>query len=67
MLHANPRFVLRNHLGKQAIRSANQKDFSEVERLLQLLESPFDEHSGLDAYAGFPPDWAYGIEISCSS
>jgi serine/tyrosine/threonine adenylyltransferase len=67
MLRTNPRFVLRNHLGEQAIRSAKLKDFSEVTRMLQLLESPFDAHPGLDAYAGFPPDWASGIEISCSS
>jgi serine/tyrosine/threonine adenylyltransferase len=58
---------LRNHLGEQAIRSAKLKDFSEVTRMLQLLESPFDAHPGFDAYAGFPPDWASGIEISCSS
>ena len=67
MLATNPRYVLRNHLGEQAIMSAKLKDFSEVSRLLQLLESPFDEHPDLAQYAGFPPDWAAGIEISCSS
>ena len=67
MLKTNPKFVLRNHLGEQAIRGAKQKDFSGVASLLNLLESPFNEHPGFDAYAGFPPDWAAGIEISCSS
>ena len=67
MLRTNPHFVLRNHLGEQAIRSAKLKDFSEVERLLQLMENPFDAHPGFESYAGFPPDWAGGIEISCSS
>ena len=67
MLKTNPKFVLRNHLGEQAIRAAKQKDFSGVANLLNLLESPFDEHPGFDAYEGFPPDWAAGIEISCSS
>ena len=67
MLKINPKFVLRNHLGEQAIRLAKLKDFSGVAKLLTLLESPFDEHPGFDAYAGFPPDWAAGIEISCSS
>ena len=67
MLKTNPRFVLRNHLGEQAIRLAKSKDFSGVATLLKLLESPFDEHPGFEAYAGFPPDWAAGIEISCSS
>ncbi len=67
MLRTNPRFVLRNHLGEQAIRNAGVKDFSEVARLLHLLENPFDEHPGFQSHAGFPPDWAAGIEISCSS
>ncbi len=67
MLRANPKYVLRNHLGEQAIRAARTKDFSEVATLLALLDDPFDEHPQHDAYAGFPPDWASGIEISCSS
>jgi len=32
-----------------------------------VLENPFDEHPEFEAWAGFPPDWASGIEISCSS
>ncbi len=67
MLHTNPKFVLRNHLGEQVIRSVKDKDFTELARLQALLESPFDEHPGHDADAGFPPDWASGIAISCSS
>jgi uncharacterized protein YdiU (UPF0061 family) len=67
MLGSNPKFVLRNHLGQQAIEAAAQKDFSGVATLLTLLETPFEEHPGADAYAGFPPDWASTIEISCSS
>lgn len=66
-LRANPRFVLRNHLGQQAIEAAQKGDFSGVHTLLALLEAPFDEHPGMDAYADFPPDWASAIEISCSS
>ena len=67
MLKTNPKFVLRNHLGEQAIRQAKLKDFSGVNTLLKLLESPFDEHPGFEDYADFPPDWASSIEISCSS
>ncbi|MGH8335919.1 MAG: protein adenylyltransferase SelO family protein, partial [Gammaproteobacteria bacterium] len=67
MLKTNPKFVLRNHLGEQAIRLAKQKDFSAVRTLQRLLETPFDEHPGFDSYADFPPDWASTIEISCSS
>ncbi|RYF76201.1 MAG: YdiU family protein [Comamonadaceae bacterium] len=67
MLRTNPKFVLRNHLGQQAIEAAQRKDFTEVQTLLLLLQSPFEEHAGHDAHAGFPPDWASTIEISCSS
>lgn len=67
MLKTNPKYVLRNHLGEQAIRAAKLGDFSELQTLQRLLERPFDEHPGHDAYAAFPPDWASSIEISCSS
>ena len=67
MLKTNPKYVLRNHLGEQAIRAAKLGDFSEVHTLQRLLERPFDEHPAHEAYADFPPDWASSIEISCSS
>lgn len=67
MLKSNPKFVLRNHLAQTAIAAAQQKDFSGVATLLALLQSPFDEHPGFDAYADLPPEWASQIEISCSS
>jgi uncharacterized protein YdiU (UPF0061 family) len=54
-------------LAETAIQAAKSKDFSEVARLLKLLESPFDDHPGFEHYAGLPPDWANQIEISCSS
>ena len=68
MLKTNPEHVLRNHLGELAIRQAKLKDYSGVDTLLGPLQAPFDEHPDLEVpYAGFPPDWAAQIEISCSS
>ncbi len=67
MLRTNPKYVLRNHLAETAIRQAREGDFSEIGRLLQLLQTPFDEHPEHEASAGFPPDWAGQLEISCSS
>lgn len=68
MLQANPKFVLRNHLGEEAIRAAKAGDFSVLHTLQALLERPFDEHAEQDAHwADFPPAWASTIEISCSS
>jgi uncharacterized protein YdiU (UPF0061 family) len=67
MLGTNPKYVLRNHLGELAIRRARQKDYGGVADLLQVASAPYDEHPAFDAMAGFPPDWATNIEISCSS
>jgi uncharacterized protein YdiU (UPF0061 family) len=67
MLRTNPKFVLRNHLAEVAIRQAKAGDFSEIDTLYNLLQSPFDEHPGFEAYADLPPDWADQLEISCSS
>ncbi|WP_404299296.1 YdiU family protein [Alicycliphilus denitrificans] len=67
MLKTNPCYVLRNHLGEEAIRAAKLGDFSALQTLQGLLARPFDELPGHEAYAGFPPDWASTISISCSS
>ena len=67
MNRVNPKFVLRNHLAQTAIERAQQGDFSEVQRLLQVLERPFDEQPEHTAYADHPPAWAQQIEVSCSS
>ncbi len=67
MQESNPRFVLRNHLGEIAIRAARAGDFTAVRQLLAVLQSPFAPHAEHAEWAGFPPDWASSIEISCSS
>jgi serine/tyrosine/threonine adenylyltransferase len=67
MNRVNPKFVLRNHLAQAAIEAAQRGDFGETERLLQVLERPFDEQPDHEAYAAFPPQGADQIEISCSS
>ncbi len=67
MNRVNPSFVLRNHLAEVAIRQAQAGDFSEVQRLQKILSRPFDEQPDSAAYAGFPPEWAQSIEVSCSS
>ena len=69
MNRVNPKFVLRNHLAEQAIRAAQAGDFGPTQDLLRVLRRPYDEHDAATdaAYAGFPPDWAAGLEVSCSS
>ena len=63
----NPKYVLRNYLAQIAIEKAQNKDFSEIARLLQILERPFDEQPENEHYAALPPDWANELEVSCSS
>jgi uncharacterized protein YdiU (UPF0061 family) len=63
----NPKVVLRNHLAETAIERAREGDFSEVQRLLKVLQRPFDEQPDHEACAAFPPAWAQTLEISCSS
>ncbi|MBK8665696.1 MAG: YdiU family protein [Burkholderiales bacterium] len=66
-LRSSPSIVLRNHLAEQAIARAKLKDFQMIQDLLAVLERPFDEHPAHADWAGFPPDWASHIQISCSS
>jgi serine/tyrosine/threonine adenylyltransferase len=68
MRAVNPKYILRNHLAEIAIRrAADERDYSEVNRLHALLTRPFDEQPENEAYAAEPPDWARKIEVSCSS
>ena len=63
----NPKYILRNYLAQTAIEKAQNKDFSEIARLLAVLEKPFDEQPENEHYADLPPDWANDLEVSCSS
>ncbi|MGV7206459.1 protein adenylyltransferase SelO [Oxalobacteraceae bacterium A2-2] len=64
---ANPKYVLRNYLAQVAIEKAQNKDYSEVARLLTVLQRPYDEQPEYEQYAALPPDWASHLEVSCSS
>lgn len=67
MNRVNPRYVLRNYLAQTAIEKAQNKDFSEVDRLFVLLQDPFTEQPGMEAYALPPPNWGKHLSVSCSS
>jgi uncharacterized protein YdiU (UPF0061 family) len=67
MNRVNPKYILRNYLAQVAIEKAQNGDFSEVAKLLALLERPFDEQPENESYAALPPDWASHLEVSCSS
>ena len=64
----NPKYLRRNYMAEEAIRSATeQRDFSGIERLRRLLATPFDEQPAMERYARLPPDWAGQLSVSCSS
>ena len=67
MKKVNPKYILRNYMAEVAIKKAEQKDYSEIEKLFNLLQNPFDEHPEHDSYAGYPPQWSQEISVSCSS
>ena len=64
----NPKYVLRNYLVQIAIDRATQhRDYSEIDRLRELLCRPFDDHPDMHNYAAPPPDWGKRLAVSCSS
>jgi uncharacterized protein YdiU (UPF0061 family) len=67
MRATNPKYILRNYMAQIAIEKAQENDYSEVNRLLKILQKPYDEHPEAEAYAGLPPDWAGDLSVSCSS
>jgi len=67
MNRVNPKYVLRNYLAQTAIEKARQKDFTEIDRLFTLLQNPYSDQLGMDAYAAPPPNWGKHLAVSCSS
>jgi len=63
----NPKYVLRNWVAESAIRAARAGDYAEMQAVLDCLRHPFDEQPQYERFAAPPPDWADGLEVSCSS
>ena len=59
MNRVNPKYVPRNYLAHQAIDAIEQRnDTSVLERLMKVLERPYDEHPENDDLAARRPEWA---------
>jgi serine/tyrosine/threonine adenylyltransferase len=67
MKAVNPCYILRNYLAQKAITEATHGDFSELDRLMSILQNPFTEQTGQEGYAAPAPSWGKKLAVSCSS
>jgi uncharacterized protein YdiU (UPF0061 family) len=71
MDRVNPKYVFRNYLAQQAIDAMAAGDPSVLERLMRVLERPYDEQPESEEFAPRRPEWARykaGCSaLSCSS
>ncbi|MBI3375665.1 MAG: YdiU family protein [Betaproteobacteria bacterium] len=71
MNQANPKYVLRNYQAQLAIDALENGDASVLERMMTVLQRPYDEQPGHDDLAERRPEWARHragcSALSCSS
>jgi len=71
MNRVNPKYVFRNYLAQLAIDALERGDASVMERLLEVLERPYDEQPAHHDLAARRPEWARHragcSALSCSS
>lgn len=68
MLKTNPKFILRNWIAEDVIRSViDDQDYSKIDDVMLLLKNPFSEHEASDHYATAPKVEQKNICLSCSS
>ncbi len=67
----NPKYIVRNWLAQRAIDDATAGDTGMIERLLKMMQRPYDEQPEFDDLAGRRPEWARNkpgcSALSCSS
>lgn len=65
----NPKYILRNHLIQIAIEKAEKGDYTEINRLYELIKNPFVENNKFDSksYTSLPLKMKSTVSLSCSS
>jgi len=67
----NPKYVFRNYLAQQAIDALEAGDPGPLERLIRILERPYDEQPEFEEFSARRPEWARNkpgcSALSCSS
>ncbi|MGQ0651098.1 MAG: protein adenylyltransferase SelO [Betaproteobacteria bacterium] len=71
MRSVNPKYVFRNYLAQTAIDALEKGDAAPLERLMKVLERPYDEQPEHEDLAARRPEWARHkagcSALSCSS
>ena len=68
MDRVNPKYVLRNWVAETAIRAVEDRgDVATLDRILTMLQNPFDEQPDNEEFAAPPPPQLCDLSVSCSS
>ncbi|QKF73777.1 YdiU family protein [Aliarcobacter faecis] len=67
MKKVNPKYILKNYIIEEAIKKAQNNDFSLVNDLLKIAQNPFDEHKDFERYSKPTPQQFSNIKLSCLS
>jgi len=64
----NPQYTLRNWVAEAAIRAVeDQADAGPLDRILRLVQNPYHDHPGEEAFNQPPAPEYTGLCVSCSS
>jgi uncharacterized protein YdiU (UPF0061 family) len=62
----NPKYIFRNYMAYLAIEAADNKDFSVIAELFELLKKPYDEQPEQEKWFVKQPEWAKQ-KVGCSA
>jgi uncharacterized protein YdiU (UPF0061 family) len=63
----NPKYVLKNHIAQEIIASTEKGDYGFIEKWMEVLTHPYDEHPDFHPYSLPTPPDKKDIVVSCSS
>ena len=67
MLTVNPKYVLKNYMLQEAIELAQKGDYSGVNALFKIAQTPYAEHPEFERWAEATPEAFKNKKLSCSS
>ncbi|NIT14462.1 MAG: hypothetical protein GTN99_09550, partial [Candidatus Dadabacteria bacterium] len=67
MNSVNPKYILRNYIAQRAIERAESEDYTEINKVYNILKRPFDEQPEFEDYSKPAPDEYKDLTLSCSA